>query len=83
MLIQYLLIAGPLNPEFTVKYCAVSLIFLISGLSIKLEELLNTLTNVKIHVFIQVFSQILMPLSVKLFTIFLRIFGVNEWILKG
>lgn len=74
---------GPLNPEITVKYGAVSLIFLISGLSIKLEELLNTLTNMKIHVFIQVFSQILMPMSVKLFTIFLRIFGVNEWILKG
>ncbi|PSN34907.1 Sodium/bile acid cotransporter 7-B [Blattella germanica] len=74
---------GPLIPEITVKYGAVSLIFLISGLSIKLEELLGTVKNMKIHVFIQVFSHILMPISVKIFTIFLHFFGVNEWILKG
>ncbi|KDR15266.1 sodium/bile acid cotransporter 7-like isoform X2 [Zootermopsis nevadensis] len=74
---------GPLNPEVTVKYGAVSLIFLVSGLSIKLEELLSAVTNVKIHIFIQLFSQVFTPIFMKILTIFLWMIGVNEWILKG
>lgn len=74
---------GPLNPEITVKYGAISLIFLVSGLSIKLEELLVAVTNVKIHIFIQFFSQVFTPIFVKVLTLFLWMIGVNEWILKG
>ncbi|XP_023711176.1 sodium/bile acid cotransporter 7 [Cryptotermes secundus] len=74
---------GPLNPEITVKYGAISLIFLVSGLSIKLEELLVAVTNVKIHIFIQFYSQVFTPIIVKILTLFLWMVGVNEWILKG
>lgn len=76
-------IIGPLNPEITVKYGAISLIFLVSGLSIKLEELLVAVTNVKIHIFIQFYSQVFTPIIVKILTLFLWMVGVNEWILKG
>jgi sodium/bile acid cotransporter 7 len=66
-----------------VKYGAVSIIFLVSGLSIKLEELLGAVTNVKIHIFIQIFSQVFTPIFVKILTVFLWMIGVNDWILKG
>jgi len=83
LLWSFFCILGPLNPEITVKYGAVSIIFLVSGLSIKLEELLGAVTNVKIHIFIQIFSQVFTPIFVKILTVFLWMIGVNDWILKG
>lgn len=76
-------VSGPLNPEVTVKYGAVSLIFLVSGLSIKLKELLVAVANVKLHIFIQFFSQVFTPIFVKILTVFFWLIGVNDWILKG
>lgn len=55
---------GPLRPEITVKYCAVSLIFFISGLSLKSEELSKAITQVRLHVFIQSYTLLFIPLAV-------------------
>ena len=40
---------GIIRPEFTVKYLAVSFIFLNSGLSLKTEELKNAVTQVSFN----------------------------------
>lgn len=74
---------GPLRPEFTVKYVAVSLIFLISGLSLKTESLLYTLQQYRLHVFIQGFTFLFIPLLLQFLVKFLDILGVDGWILKG
>ena len=42
---------GPLKPEITVKYIAVSTIFFNSGLSLKTEQLTTAIKQVKIHLF--------------------------------
>ncbi|GAB5354708.1 hypothetical protein AAMO2058_000142400 [Amorphochlora amoebiformis] len=55
---------GPLKPEITVKYFGVGLIFLMSGLSLKTEELRKAAMNVKVHAVIQGFSLLFTPLMV-------------------
>ncbi|KAK5638242.1 hypothetical protein RI129_012537 [Pyrocoelia pectoralis] len=44
---------GPLKPEYTVKYGAVSVIFFISGLSLKTDSVYYTLQQHWLHLFIQ------------------------------
>lgn len=53
---------GPLNPEITVKYLAVSIIFFNSGLSLKTNELRDVFFHVKLHALIQTFSLIGIPI---------------------
>ncbi|KAL5460080.1 hypothetical protein EMCRGX_G033498 [Ephydatia muelleri] len=53
---------GLLKPEFTVKYIAVSLIFLNSGLSVKTEDLKKALLLVKLHLFIQLYTFAFIPI---------------------
>ncbi|XP_071442057.1 sodium/bile acid cotransporter 7-like [Hetaerina americana] len=74
---------GPLKPEITIKYLTVSLIFFISGLSLRTSELTNAIYQVKLHCFIQVFTMILIPILMLLLVKCLSVFKVNEWILKG
>ncbi|KAF3837494.1 hypothetical protein F7725_004958, partial [Dissostichus mawsoni] len=47
---------GPLKPEITIAYFAVSLIFFNSGLSLKTEELTSALLHVRLHLFVQSFT---------------------------
>nr|XP_039264669.1 sodium/bile acid cotransporter 7-like [Styela clava] len=74
---------GPLHPEITVKYIAVSLIFFNSGLSLKTDELTSALKQVRLHFFIQTFTLCFIPCLVWLFLKVLSLTEINEWLLKG
>ncbi|XP_033631625.1 sodium/bile acid cotransporter 7-like isoform X1 [Asterias rubens] len=74
---------GPIKPEITVKYLAVSFIFFNSGLSLKTEDLRTALFNVKLHFFIQFFTLAVVPCLVWVLVHFLLMTPVDEWLLKG
>ncbi|XP_075277203.1 sodium/bile acid cotransporter 7 isoform X2 [Opisthocomus hoazin] len=74
---------GPLKPEITITYIAVSAIFFNSGLSLKTEELTNALMHVKLHLFVQIFTLVFFPTAIWLFLQLLSITPINEWLLKG
>ncbi|KAF5923405.1 hypothetical protein HPG69_006574, partial [Diceros bicornis minor] len=74
---------GPLKPEITVSYIAVSTIFFNSGLSLKTEELTSALVHIKLHLFIQIFTLAFFPAAIWLFLQLLSVTPINEWLLKG
>ncbi|XP_046384372.1 sodium/bile acid cotransporter 7-like isoform X2 [Ischnura elegans] len=74
---------GPLKPEITVKYFTVSLIFFISGISLRTNELTSAVYQVKLHCFIQIFTLLVVPVLMQIFVKCLSVFDINEWILKG
>lgn len=74
---------GILKPEVTVKYIAVSAIFLNSGLSLKSEELKSALSNVRLHLFVQGFTLAFVPALFSLLVKLLELSSLNEWLLKG
>lgn len=74
---------GILKPEVTVKYIAVSAIFLNSGLSLKSEELKSALSNVRLHLFVQGFTLAFVPGLFSLLVKLLELSSLNEWLLKG
>lgn len=77
------LFLGPLRTEYTVKYGAVFIIFLVSGLSLKTENIFHTFQQYKLHLFIQLFTFIFFPIFTQFIVKFLSIFGINNWVLKG
>ncbi|XP_061664499.1 sodium/bile acid cotransporter 7 isoform X4 [Syngnathoides biaculeatus] len=74
---------GPLRPEITVSYAAVSLIFFNSGLSLKTEELTGALLHVRLHLFVQTFTLVFFPLSVWLLVRILALTTIDRWLLRG
>eukprot|EP00064_Thunnus_orientalis_P016408 superscaffoldBa00003249_g16473 len=74
---------GPLKPEITVAYVAVSLIFFNSGLSLKTEELTSALLHVRLHLFVQSFTLIFFPLAVWLLLKVLALTAIDQWLLRG
>ncbi|XP_053559691.1 sodium/bile acid cotransporter 7 isoform X2 [Bombina bombina] len=74
---------GPLKPEITITYIAVSAIFFNSGLSLKTEELTSALMHVKLHLFVQIFTLVFFPTAIWLFLQVLSLTPINEWLLKG
>ncbi|KAM9142741.1 sodium/bile acid cotransporter 7 isoform 5-T5 [Pangshura tecta] len=74
---------GPLKPEITITYIAVSAIFFNSGLSLKTEELTSALMHVKLHLFVQIFTLAFFPTAIWLFLQALSVTPINEWLLKG
>uniref|UniRef100_A0A3Q3CLB3 Solute carrier family 10 member 7 n=1 Tax=Haplochromis burtoni TaxID=8153 RepID=A0A3Q3CLB3_HAPBU len=74
---------GPLKPEVTVAYIAVSLIFFNSGLSLKTEELTSALLHVRLHLFVQSFTLIFFPLAVWLLLKVLSLTAIDQWLLRG
>lgn len=56
---------GPLYPRITMKYGAVVAIFMVSGLSMKSEQLKGAIAKVPIHVFVQGFTLGLFPVFMK------------------
>lgn len=52
---------GYIRSEYTIKYCAVIIIFLLSGMSMKSRALLNAMSNMKLHVLTQGLSLGLIP----------------------
>ncbi|XP_041078793.1 sodium/bile acid cotransporter 7-A-like isoform X2 [Polyodon spathula] len=74
---------GPLKPEISITYIAVSAIFFNSGLSLKTEELTSALMHVKLHLFVQIFTLVFFPAAIWLFLQMLSLTTINEWLLKG
>uniref|UniRef100_A0A3B4VPE8 Sodium/bile acid cotransporter n=1 Tax=Seriola dumerili TaxID=41447 RepID=A0A3B4VPE8_SERDU len=74
---------GPLKPEITIAYVAVSLIFFNSGLSLKTEELTSALLHVRLHLFVQSFTLIFFPLAVWLLLRLLALTSIDQWLLRG
>lgn len=74
---------GPLKTEYSVKYGAVSLMFLISGFSLKTESIFQTFRRYRLHLFVQIFTFVLIPIYTQCFIKFLNMFGINTWVLKG
>ncbi|CAH1776413.1 unnamed protein product [Owenia fusiformis] len=74
---------GPLRPEITVKFIAVSVIFFNSGLSLKTEELASALLQVRLHCFVQGFTLMLVPCLVQLLVNILEYSSISPWLLKG
>lgn len=74
---------GPLKPEYTVKYGAVSIIFFISGISLKTDSIYYTLQQHRLHIFIQSFTFIFIPIFIRLLIVALNVLGVDTWIIKG
>ncbi|XP_072352208.1 sodium/bile acid cotransporter 7 isoform X4 [Scyliorhinus torazame] len=74
---------GPLRPEITITYVAVSTIFLNSGLSLKTEELTSALMHVKLHMFVQIFTLGFFPTAIWFFLKLLALTSINPWLLKG
>lgn len=81
--ISFTLVLGPLRPEYTVKYGAVSIIFFISGLSLKTDSIYYTLRQHRLHLFIQGFTFIFIPIFTQLLIVALNLLGVDAWIIKG
>lgn len=74
---------GPLKTEYSVKYGAICLIFLISGLSLKTDTIFYTFQQYELHLFVQVFTFFFVPIFMQILIKIFEIFGVNHWILKG
>uniref|UniRef100_A0A3Q3WU68 Sodium/bile acid cotransporter n=1 Tax=Mola mola TaxID=94237 RepID=A0A3Q3WU68_MOLML len=74
---------GPLKPEVTIAYVAVSLIFFNSGLSLKTEELTSALLHVRLHLFVQSFTLIFFPLAIWLVLRVLSLTSIDQWLLRG
>uniref|UniRef100_G3Q413 Sodium/bile acid cotransporter n=1 Tax=Gasterosteus aculeatus aculeatus TaxID=481459 RepID=G3Q413_GASAC len=74
---------GPLKPEISVAYVAVSLIFFNSGLSLKTEELTSALLHVRLHLFVQTFTLVFFPLAVWLLLKVLALTAIDQWLLRG
>ncbi|XP_077355861.1 sodium/bile acid cotransporter 7 [Festucalex cinctus] len=74
---------GPLKPEITISYLAVSLIFFNSGLSLKTEELTSALLHVRLHLFVQSFTLVFFPLTVWLLVRVLALTTIDQWLLRG
>lgn len=65
------------------KYGAIAVIFFLSGMSLNIADIKKAIVQFKLHAFIQLFTFLFVPVCIKLLTSALRLFGVNEWVLKG
>ncbi|XP_067117442.1 sodium/bile acid cotransporter 7 isoform X2 [Osmerus mordax] len=74
---------GPLRPEVTITYLAVSAIFFNSGLSLRTEELASAVLHVRLHVLVQGFTLLLFPLAMCLLLRLLALSSINPWLLQG
>lgn len=74
---------GPLKPEITVKYIAVSTIFFNSGLSLKTEQLTAALKQIKVHIFIQSFTFLCIPGIIFTLLKFLYLTDISVHLLNG
>lgn len=74
---------GIIRPEITVKYGAVFIIFLISGLSLKTEEFTSVTKQCHLHLFIQGFTLIFIPLVVQILITYFGGLGVAYDLQRG
>ncbi|KAK9763194.1 LRR receptor-like serine/threonine-protein kinase RGI2 [Basidiobolus ranarum] len=74
---------GPLKTEYTVKYGVVSLIFLLSGLSMKTRVLARTIMMWRLHSVVQFISLCLIPFFVYGVSKLLNLTPINKYLLAG
>lgn len=75
---------GPLQPKYTVKYGAGFLIFFLSGLTLRTEQLKGAMANYKLNIFTQAFSMIVIPLVTQaLFFPMLTLVRLNKTLAQG
>ncbi|KAI9237096.1 MAG: SBF-like CPA transporter family-domain-containing protein [Podila humilis] len=74
---------GPIRPEYSVKYGITSIIFLLSGLSLKTKDLLVSAINYRAHLLVQVTSFVVIPLVVKAVTSLIGLSSFNATLLAG
>lgn len=70
---------GPLYPEFTIKYVAVSVIFFISGLSLRTDDLTTAVFHYRLHAFIQTFTFFFFPIFIYILTKIIEQFTFNQF----
>uniref|UniRef100_T1JCE5 Sodium/bile acid cotransporter n=1 Tax=Strigamia maritima TaxID=126957 RepID=T1JCE5_STRMM len=56
---------------------------IITGLSLKTEDLIKAVTQIRLHLLIQGFSLIIIPFCIFVITELLSTLSVDEWLLKG
>ncbi|GFR79730.1 sodium/bile acid cotransporter 7 [Elysia marginata] len=74
---------GILRPEITVKYLAVSIIFLISGVTLPTEDLTGALLQWDLHVFVQGFTFVIFPVIVYVLVSILQYSFLHPALLEG
>ncbi|XP_062514243.1 sodium/bile acid cotransporter 7-B-like [Corticium candelabrum] len=74
---------GLLKPEITIKYIAVSVIFLNSGLSLRTDDLKKALFSIRLHAFIQIFTLVFIPFAIFFLVWLLSYSSLNIWLQKG
>ncbi|KAG0293476.1 hypothetical protein BGZ98_002153 [Dissophora globulifera] len=74
---------GPIRPEYSVKYGITSIIFLLSGLSLKTKDLLISAMNYRAHLMVQLTSYIVIPLFVRAITALVGLSSFNATLLAG
>ncbi|XP_057308743.1 sodium/bile acid cotransporter 7-like [Hydractinia symbiolongicarpus] len=74
---------GPLYPQITIKYIAVSVIFFNSGLSLRSEDLKAAFFHYRLHLFIQMFTFAFIPAIISLFVKLLALVEFNEYLIRG
>jgi len=74
---------GWIHSEITIKYIAVSIIFLLSGLSLKTKELKSAILFWRIHLAIQTFNLIFIPIFIFVVTLVLMEIGLDHRIGQG
>lgn len=75
---------GLIYPEITVKCGAVSMIFFLSGVSLKTGDIHTAMSHTWLHVFVQVTSFFIYPLLVKIVCLVLQnLADVNKSLIEG
>ncbi|GJJ76913.1 solute carrier family 10 (sodium/bile acid cotransporter), member 7 [Entomortierella parvispora] len=74
---------GPIRPEYSVKYGATACIFLLSGLSLKTQDILQSAKNYRAHMIVQLTSFVLIPLFVKALTTLIGLSSFDSNLLAG
>jgi len=68
---------GFLHSEVTVKIGAVMVIFFISGLTLKFQDMQAAVFQIKFHVFVQVFSMVIVPITMFIVVNMIQMFYVS------
>eukprot|EP00466_Bigelowiella_natans_P004691 jgi/Bigna1/88021/estExt_fgenesh1_pg.C_270082 len=74
---------GPLKPKITVSWVAVILIFFITGLKLKTQELTKAAAYWNLNIYVLCFTYIFIPGTVYILTLLLRLTAYNKDIIDG
>jgi len=74
---------GWIHSEYTIKYGAISMIFLLSGLTLKTKELKRALFQFRLHLFVQSFNLVFIPLFIFALVQLLKLFSLDSLLAIG